>query len=768
MNQKKSILNLAVLCLLVVYNNIVAAQQSRVDSVITLLKKSKTEKQLDTVMFNAARLLISGTVLNEEQIRQLENESEHFKKGNDDDKGYLVRYSILLSLSTSDRDKAIDYGRSNLEKLATSKTPNKEFLTGAFLRELRNPYRNSNRLSEGFRFYTEKVNSYKAINDSAGISLCYWVFASFYRSTGLLDPAIYNMKKSISYLDSSKNDHQQYFFDLVKITGKLGWINNYGFISDYYIMKGEYGEAINYASTAFQKAIDFYNAGNRPTGFSQLSIARNLALAKIKLHQSDSVDYYLNIAEHAFSDPLLYQGLAYVLEIRSLFKIQIGNLTEADSLLQKCWQLVDQKNLAVNTNGWIIAPDYYLALVRIQQNRWTDAIALLQKDILRVKNIRLDVLRDCRLLAELYEKNGDNLKAKETYKSFINLQDSVLADQAKYRNISFETEQQMNEKERSISKLENENKLSSLSRNFSGGIAILLLILAGTVYFRLRSKKKANIVLEKTLIDLKSTQAQLIQSEKMASLGELTAGIAHEIQNPLNFVNNFSEVNAELIDEMQQELRSGNNNEAINISNSIKENQEKINHHGKRADAIVKGMLQHSRSSNSVKEPTDINKLADEYLRLAYHGLRAKDKSFNATLKTDFDKSLSADEAGIGNINIIPQDIGRVLLNLYNNAFYATDEKSIQHIDGYEPTVSINTMRLSDTIEIRVADNGNGISQKVLDKIFQPFFTTKPTGQGTGLGLSLAYDIVKAHGGELKVETKEGEGSEFIIQLPIV
>jgi signal transduction histidine kinase/ligand-binding sensor domain-containing protein len=265
--------------------------------------------------------------------------------------------------------------------------------------------------------------------------------------------------------------------------------------------------------------------------------------------------------------------------------------------------------------------------------------------------------------------------------------------------------------------------------------------------------------IEKAYKSLQATQAQLIQSEKMASLGELTAGIAHEIQNPLNFVNNFSEVNSELIGEMKDELAKGNIEEAKTIANDIDENEQKIIFHGRRADSIVKGMLQHSRSSNGVKEPTDINALTDEYLRLSYHGLRAKDKSFNATMKTDFDES-------IGNINIIPQDIGRVILNLINNAFYVVDEKKKQLVDGYEPTVSVSTKRIGDKVFLSVSDNGNGIPSKVLDKIFQPFFTTKPTGQGTGLGLSLSYDIVKAHGGELKVETKEGEGTVFIVELP--
>ncbi|MDQ3682834.1 MAG: ATP-binding protein [Bacteroidota bacterium] len=276
--------------------------------------------------------------------------------------------------------------------------------------------------------------------------------------------------------------------------------------------------------------------------------------------------------------------------------------------------------------------------------------------------------------------------------------------------------------------------------------------------------------IEKTLVDLKQAQAQLVQSEKMASLGELTAGIAHEIQNPLNFVNNFSEVSTELLDEMIAELGNDNKADAIAIAGDVKQNLQKILHHGKQADGIVKGMLQHSRSSSAVKEPTDINKLADEYLRLAFHGLRAKDKSFNAILKTDYDET-------IGNINIIPQDIGRVILNLITNAFYAVAEKkkNPHPLKGgmeYEPIVTVSTKRLGSLsgdggkIEISVADNGNGIPQKILDKIFQPFFTTKPTGQGTGLGLSLSYDIVKAHNGEIRVNTKESEYAEFIVQLP--
>jgi len=268
--------------------------------------------------------------------------------------------------------------------------------------------------------------------------------------------------------------------------------------------------------------------------------------------------------------------------------------------------------------------------------------------------------------------------------------------------------------------------------------------------------------LQQTLELLQTTQQQLIQSEKLASLGELTAGIAHEIQNPLNFVNNFSEVSMELVDEMEEELAKGDKEEAIAIAADIKQNLEKIIHHGKRADGIVKGMLQHSRASSNTKEPTDINKLADEYLRLAYHGLRAKDKSFNAELVTHFDETLPI-------ITIVPQDVGRVLLNLFNNAFYTVQKKQAGATGEYKPTVEVSTSSKKGSIIITVKDNGTGIPEEVKEKIMQPFFTTKPTGEGTGLGLSLSYDIVvKGHNGTIEVQSKEGEGSEFIVTLPII
>ncbi len=376
------------------------------------------------------------------------------------------------------------------------------------------------------------------------------------------------------------------------------------------------------------------------------------------------------------------------------------------------------------------------------------------------------------LLSKSYELRNE-IDSAYKYQGFaLTASDSTyhaeIKNQSAFQKQSFKDQMKVKELEQ-----EKGSYQSKIRTNILLGSLFTLFVIAFFLYRNNRQKQKANSLIakqkekvESTLQELRSTQSQLIQSEKMASLGELTAGIAHEIQNPLNFVNNFSEVNSELIEELEQEVEKGNMLEIKALAKDIRENEQKINHHGKRAEAIVKGMLQHSRRSSGVKEPTDINVLADEYLRLAYHGLRAKDKSFNSTLKTDFDET-------IGKINIIPQDIGRVILNLITNSFYAVNEKKQQQPEGYEPTVSISTSRSLSSGEgwgevlISVKDNGPGIPQNIVDKIFQPFFTTKPTGSGTGLGLSLAYDIVKTHGGELKVETKEGEGTEFIIQLPV-
>jgi signal transduction histidine kinase len=297
------------------------------------------------------------------------------------------------------------------------------------------------------------------------------------------------------------------------------------------------------------------------------------------------------------------------------------------------------------------------------------------------------------------------------------------------------------------------------------GVLTLVLSIAGILWNSYKKQQAINKLLVKQQNELKATQNQLIQSEKMASLGELTAGIAHEIQNPLNFVNNFSEVNKEMLEELKAESKKSKaeRDEQLEteLINGLIENEGKINHHGKRADSIVKGMLQHSQSGSGAKEPTNINALADEYMRLSYHGLRAKDKSFNAEMISHFDPELPK-------INLVQQDVGRVLLNLFNNAFYAVNQKRKAFNGEYKPEVTVTTVTDNGHVTIKVRDNGSGIPDPIKDKIMQPFFTTKPTGEGTGLGLSLSYDIVvKGHGGKIEVETGQGVYTEFKVTLPI-
>lgn len=372
------------------------------------------------------------------------------------------------------------------------------------------------------------------------------------------------------------------------------------------------------------------------------------------------------------------------------------------------------------------------------------------------------------LLSELYRDTRQYDSAYKYLQNFTTLKDS-LNDQTKLteaQNFVFN----QNLLEQQVEQAKRETRQQNATRiKLYALVAVIAFVLLATILLmrNLRNKRAANILLtqqkeeiQHNLVVLKEAQAQLIHAEKMASLGELTAGIAHEIQNPLNFVNNFSEVSRELIDELKLDKGKLTIEEQEEILNDLDANLEKINQHGKRADAIVKGMLQHSRSSSGQKEITDINALCDEYLRLSYHGLRAKEKSFNAKLETDFDASIAP-------IPLIRQDVGRVILNLLTNAFYAVSERKKNAAENYEPTVLISTKKIANKILIKVSDNGDGIPQEIVGKIFQPFFTTKPTGKGTGLGLSLSYDIIKAHNGTMSVDSTPQQGTAFTIELPL-
>jgi len=527
-----------------------------------------------------------------------------------------------------------------------------------------------------------------------------------------------------------------------------------------------YLESQNYFQALFylHQAIKLFDLQQDKSGFMAIDL-NDLANTYLSMNKLDSAEYYSRLATNYIKQYNI--DWARSSNLRTIGKIHYkkGETRLALDFLRQSLIYEGNNSQTVNYSSRS-RTSFEIAKIYQKTNRLDSAIYYAQNSLDDAQKSKSysSIVTASSLLAELYEPK-DAQKTIGYNKITIGAQDSLnnFGKTSAYKSIS-----EFDEKERQYEIETAQTAYKNKTRQYAllAGLGIFLLI-AFILYRNNKKQQKANKLLHQqkeeinaALSQLKSTQAQLIQSEKMASLGELTAGIAHEIQNPLNFVNNFSEVNREMIAEMKEEIDKGNYNEVKIIADDIEANEEKINHHGKRAGDIVKGMLQHSRASTGVKEPTDINALADEYLRLSYHGLRAKDKNFNAEMKTDFD-------ATIGKINIIPQDIGRVLLNLYNNAFYAVNQQKSQKLNLYEPTVSVSTKKSGNSVLITVSDNGGGIPQKIVDKIFQPFFTTKPTGQGTGLGLSLSYDIIKAHGGEIKVETKENEGTEFIIQLPL-
>ena len=605
--------------------------------------------------------------------------------------------------------------------------------------------RQQTQVDSAFKYVQQGLSLAQKINYRKGEADCYFQIAGVY--------------------SNFLNDYStriQNLFDALRIYDDINYTTGVAethlFLQAAYRNIGDYKNALIHAF-ASQQIAESNNIVGRVFTFEHHRLSP-LALAEIAntyilTNQLDSAEFYI---QKSINQNELFEGSRWNFPIYMLGTIQNlnGDYESALATFRSAIPLAIQNELFHDT-----LQIYSGMSTLFKDTKELDSAIYYAKmvnessDPYRETHYWLDAINN---IAQSYKLKGNIDSTLKYTEYFHHVKDSIFSrdkDRA-VQNIVYNDKLKQQELISAQAKFKNRLQLYV----FIAGLLVLLLII-GILWHNTLEKQKAKSKIENAYIELKNTQSQLIQSEKMASLGELTAGIAHEIKNPLNFVNNFSEVNEELLAEMKEELDKGNIEDAKSIANDAIDNQQKINHHGRRADAIVKSMLQHSRSSSGQKEPTDINVLADEYLRLAYHGLRAKDKTFNATMETDFDES-------IDNINVVPQDIGRVILNLITNAFYAVSERKKQQPNGFEPTVSVSTKKKGDQIFISVKDNGNGIPDSAIKKIFQPFFTTKPTGQGTGLGLSLSYDIVKSHGGELKVETKEGQGTTFKVQLPMV
>jgi signal transduction histidine kinase len=632
----------------------------------------------------------------------------------DDSTRYLKTEDLIWGYLYSIPDSASLYVRQNIllaQKMKSDDALYKAYIQYAILEQINGNY------TGALQYTILGLRVAEHMNNLISICEAYFNFGNLYGEAGDFEQAIYYVRKAKSLLESKAgSDLEQKDYEIAS-----HYVECFVLLSQTFEIFNQLDSALQYANTAH--ALSLKGLGKWGTVKDTLFFSQNLAPTIGNIY-SKKGDY---------STALNYYRLGA--------SIANGNK-----------DLMDNYNGAANTfkkEGQLDSSIFYANKVL---------------DLSKEAHFLIGKLQALNLLSDIYILKHNTDSVVKYLQLSIQTKDSLFNTKkvVEIQNIAFSEQLRQQEIKDEAQQYQNRLRMYMLA----GGLVVLLL-LAGILYRNNVQKQKSNVKIEKAYKELKSTQAQLIQSEKMASLGELTAGIAHEIQNPLNFVNNFSEVNKDLVGELQTELKAGNTNEAIIISNDIKENEEKISHHGKRADAIVKNMLQHSRKSTGQKEPTDINALCDEYLRLSYHGFRAKDKNFNAEIKRDLDQS-------IGKINIVPQDIGRVLLNLFNNAFYAVSERQKVEDEPYKAVVKVATKVLAPSpleraggeVEIRVTDNGNGIPSNIIAKIFQPFFTTKPPGQGTGLGLSLAYDIIKAHGGEIKVETKEGEGSEFVIYIP--
>ncbi|MEP7323749.1 MAG: ATP-binding protein [Saprospiraceae bacterium] len=638
----------------------------------------------------------------------------------------------------------------------------------------------SNKPDSAFYYINESINKAFPLDDKKYLILSYARMGFYFINTSQFKASLDITMKGINLSEESHIDDH-----LSALYYNLGWV---------YTNLQNFDLELKYANAARSQL----KKNKDPFFDLEIHVLGQIGSAYLSKGKNDSAFYYFKRVD---SLALTSKELA-AKEISEWYLgnyyLVMKNHSAADSLFLSCIERC-KKN---NDYQILSACSLNLARSYIDQGLIPRAIAValsaLQTNL--TINEKAQASYSARLLYLCHDKLGNRDSAFYYLKLSGRMSSAVMSASvsSQMQQINFDQELKKKEKESDQILQDEKNRRKILSYVFIMGILSLLLI-SFLQWRHNNQRKKANLLLqlqkekvESTLSELKSTQGQLIQSEKMASLGELTAGIAHEIQNPLNFVNNFSEVNEELLIEMKADLNKGKIENAIALADVAIENQKKINHHGKRAEAIVRGMLQHSQASKGQKEPTDINALADEYMRLSYHGLRGKDKTFNAEFKMDLDPTMPL-------IKVIPQDIGRVLLNLFNNAFWAVAEKSKNlaglsdhtikdqrglsgdystnlvgssdtkanpNLQGYQPTVTLTTKNLTDHIEIIIHDNGSGIPESIKEKIFQPFFTTKPTGQGTGLGLSLAYDIIKAHSGIINMNSNK-EGSTFQILLPI-
>jgi two-component system, NtrC family, sensor kinase len=760
---------------------LVLAQNRTIDSLEAVLLKHVQRDTARINLLNKIAYELRRTDYEKGHIYACEADSLSdildYKKGKAESLRMIGRYFR----SKGDYTKALEYARKALE--INEKI---QYKTGiAFsLGDISAVYVIQNNYVNAIDYSQRALKMAEEIGDNTQMSL-------YLNNLGVIYQNMGDFPKALDYYQTG-----------LKIAEKVNDIYSvnsyYSNIGVVYAAQGNYPHALEY----YQKSLKLCEESNDKRGISYAAVnigeiyttqendilAREYYLKSLSLAEETDDKYmilyctsllgdiYIRQADYAHALNYLERGMSTSKEVAtpsltSQILSSIGTIHEKKNELDEAL-VYYQKALKISEEIGEkppIAKIYMnMGLVYLKKKNYQQALAYSTKSLSIARELELvDIQSKIALqLSDIYEGTGDFKKAYQTFKTYKQLNDSVHNDENLKRITGIEYTYKY-EKEKQAAELEQQKKdevealklrRQKIITNSAGIVLLLVCFIAFLLFRNYRQQKKAYSA-------LKATQSQLIQSEKMASLGELTAGIAHEIQNPLNFVNNFAEVSNQLVDEMKKELLGGNTEEAVELADEIIQNLGRISQHGKRADSIVKGMLHHSWAGSGHKEPTDINALADEFLRLTYHGLMAKDDALNVKIETFYDEALSGNK---GKIQVIQQEIGRVIRNLLSNAFYAVIEKNKQQPEGYYPVVSLTTKKQGDKVEIKVKDNGNGIPQKVVRKIFQPFITTKPAGQGTGLGLSISYDIiVHQHHGQITFKTEEGKFTEFHILLPV-
>ena len=743
----QSSMNYLTFVLLLLFNFVIAqAQNPKLDSLDRLINKATTDTArinlrnkkislLSQVNIDSAINLGLKTIENARRIKYTQGE-------------VLARAHVAYSYSFKGNYAAAKAMLKIAESAAVSSNDSARLLKVYNI--YGSMYGMQSKYDSAIAFFEKSMAIAERRNSKTDLGAIYSNIGVSYDMLSNRPQALYYQHKALT-LAESMNDYNTQAYCLVNIA------NSYKLMEDWKGAEQRYKRAINLAKLVGIKNVELYAYTNLVDVYSEMNASQKA--------------YDVALKAAALGKETGDEGM----QATSLSKAAVNlakqkKFAEAERLNKQAMAIADASKQPLNIHQTYSA----MGTILNKQANYAGAIPYYERSFDVLKDADIYDSQTGGIYAELsscYEKTGNYRQALAAYKRSATIANSVRGKENVRKATELTMTYEFNKKQQVAQAEQQQQAAQAKTRQLALGAGMgLMLILAAASFYAYRIKQKANTLLhqqkeelQQALTKLQATQTQLIQSEKMASLGELTAGIAHEIQNPLNFVNNFSEVSTELLTEIQQERKKGERNEEMEeeILDDLSGNLAKINHHGKRASNIVKSMLEHSRSGTGKKQLIDLNKLSDEYLRLAYNGLKVKDNGLATTLVTHFDPTLSK-------VEVVPQELGRVLINLFNNAFYAVRQKQQAGVDDYQPTVTVRTEQQDRQVEIRVRDNGTGIPQPVLEKIFQPFFTTKPTGQGTGLGLSLSYDIItKGHGGTLTVTTQPGEFSEFVIHLPL-